>query len=316
MINLSFTIAGFCFRAPTASRGSSDSAGDFAAVAYHVLQHRLPERGTLTVAEVNSTLDTIALGNITKNKDSVKMSLTKLLRNLGPIESKWVIRIILKEIRIGISENSMFAVFHPDAEQLFNVTSSLKKVCDDLRDPSLTLGEIEVKLFSPFRPMLADRILAQKVCQVINSPSFYIETKMDGERMQLHKKVSWGNLLTLIFYIKFMFLQHSEFRYFSRSSKDYTSSFGKNHVAGSFTPHVAHAFKSHVTSCILDGEMMVFSENLQQFVTKGCNFTDLSFKQIDGLDWPFRTKHRRESFGQIKRESKFLQHQQIRRVKR
>ena len=179
------------FRAPASDKGISDSSGDFAAVAYHVLQHRLPEKGNLSVNEINKTLDSIAIGNATKSKEAVKLNLTKLMRNLGPIESKWIMRIILKEIRIGLSENSVFAVFHPDAEQLFNVTSSLKRVCDDLRDPNVSLGEIEVKLFTPFRPMLADRILAHKVCQSISSNSFYVETKMDGERMQLHKQASF-----------------------------------------------------------------------------------------------------------------------------
>ena len=187
---LSFpSLLGFFFRSPGALKGSTDSSGDFAAVAYHVLQHRLPEKGNLTVREINSTLDSIAIGNATKSKDAVKTGLAKLMRSLGPIESKWVMRIILKEIRIGMSENSIFAAFHPDADQLFNVSSNLKRVCDDLRDPKVSLGEIEIKLFTPFRPMLADRILAQKVCQSISSQSFYVETKMDGERMQLHKDV-------------------------------------------------------------------------------------------------------------------------------
>ena len=115
--------------------------------------------------------------------------LTKLLRNMGPVESKWMMRIILKEMRIGLSETSLFSVFHPDAEQLFNVTSSLKRVCEDLIDPNKSLGEIEIKLFTPFRPMLADRILVNKVVQMISSNSFYVETKMDGERVQLHKNV-------------------------------------------------------------------------------------------------------------------------------
>jgi DNA ligase-4 len=52
---------------------------------------------------------------------------------------------------------------------------------------------------------------------------FYIETKFDGDRMQLHKN---GN--------KYMF--------FSRSSKDYTSSFGGSSLEGPFTPRIHNAF--------------------------------------------------------------------------
>lgn len=32
-------------------------------------------------------------------------------------------------MKLGVNENSVFAVFHPDALELFNVCNSLDKVC-------------------------------------------------------------------------------------------------------------------------------------------------------------------------------------------
>ena len=72
---------------------------------------------------------------------------------------------------------------------------------------------------------------------------FYIETKFDGDRMQLHK-------------------QGNQYRYFSRrlgllqtnniniylivySSKDYTSSFGGTSLEGSFTPQIHDTFNRY-----------------------------------------------------------------------
>ncbi len=38
------------------------------------------------------------------------------------------------ELKLGISEKTVFSVFHPDAEDLFNVTCDLKLVCEKLCD--------------------------------------------------------------------------------------------------------------------------------------------------------------------------------------
>ena len=44
-------------------------SGDFATTAYFVLKNRCPEKGTLTVEDVNKSLDAIALSNA-ENKTS------------------------------------------------------------------------------------------------------------------------------------------------------------------------------------------------------------------------------------------------------
>jgi DNA ligase-4 len=43
-------------------------------------------------------------------------------------EQKWLIRIVMKELKMGLSQQSVFSVFHQDAEDLFNVKMSLEKV--------------------------------------------------------------------------------------------------------------------------------------------------------------------------------------------
>eukprot|EP00795_Rhopilema_esculentum_P013203 gene13203-4019_t len=189
------------YRAPSSAR---HIAGDFASVAYLVLKDRCPQHGSLTVSDVNACLDAMALANVEKKRDVLKAQICKLIRNTSAIEQKWLIRMILKELKIGLSENSIFSVFHPDAAELFNVCSSLSKVCSDLRDPNSTLSEVEIELFSPFRPMLGQRSSFQEVEKIMNYKPFLIETKVDGERIQLHKKgdeyryFSRGNIKTLI----------------------------------------------------------------------------------------------------------------------
>lgn len=103
-------------------------AGDFANIAYFVLKNRCPEKGTLTIADVNTSLDAIAVNNSSKKKELVRKNMMHLLRNLAALEQKWLIRMILKDLKIGLSQQSVFAVFHPDADEMYNVNNSLEKV--------------------------------------------------------------------------------------------------------------------------------------------------------------------------------------------
>jgi DNA ligase 4 len=51
----------------------------------------------------------------------------------------------MAEMRVGATEKTFFDCWHPDADKLFNVTSSLRKVCWDLYD---TDSRLEDKVYS------------------------------------------------------------------------------------------------------------------------------------------------------------------------
>jgi len=118
---------------------------------------------------------------------------------------------------------------------LYNFTSSLEKVCNTLVDPTKRLHEVGVSVFTPCRPMLGEKAKPSRVEELLGGRQFYIETKFDGERFQLHK-------------------QGAKFMYFSRNSHDYTETFDV-----SLSPFIRGLFKSEVTSVILDGEMCTFN---------------------------------------------------------
>ena len=52
------------------------------------------------------------------------------------------------------------------------------------------LKNFKLPLFNPIRPMLADRIISEKEAVKKNSDKFAAEYKLDGERVQIHKKDS------------------------------------------------------------------------------------------------------------------------------
>lgn len=44
------------------------------------------------------------------------------------------------ELKMGSSEKTILNYFHPDAVELFNITSNLRRVCQELKDPTTTLS--------------------------------------------------------------------------------------------------------------------------------------------------------------------------------
>ncbi|KAK3510421.1 hypothetical protein QTP70_005919 [Hemibagrus guttatus] len=147
------------------------------------------------------------------------------------LEQKWLIRMILKDMKLGISKETVL----------------------QLHDPSVSLNEVSISLFSAFKPMLAGVGNIRQVEKQMENQVFYIETKLDGERIQLHKD---GDV----------------YKYYSRNSFEYTQHFGASPLEGSITPYIHNVFKSNVVSCILDGEMMAYNPATETFMQKGSKF--------------------------------------------
>lgn len=238
------------YRKPTGTRGD---AGDFAVTAYFVLKPRCIQKGHLSIQQVNNILDSIASSNSAKRKDLTKKSLLELITQSSALEQKWLIRMIVKDLKLGFSEQTVFSVFHNDAVELYNVTTDLEKVCRQLHDPSVGLTDISISLFSAFKPMLAAIANIERIEKDMKHQSFYIETKLDGERMQMHR-------------------HGDEYQYFSRNGFNYTDQFGDSPKKGSLTPFIHSAFKTDIQICILDGEMMAYNPNTQTFMQKGNKF--------------------------------------------
>jgi len=54
-----------------------------------------------------------------------------------------------KDMQISVKETTIFSVFHPDAQDLFNTCSDLKKVAWELWDPSFRLNSEVKSAFDP-----------------------------------------------------------------------------------------------------------------------------------------------------------------------
>lgn len=172
-----------------APRSSQSTVKDFADVACNVLKRRTSsEDSSLTIEDINQKLDELAQSETTKKASQAADLLQPLLVKLSAKEQKWLIRIILKDPKLaGLSEKAVLKAYHPDAKEKSEHISDLKTVLEELFDP-LQASDMEIKLFTSFLPMLADRVPTSKIISKMKNKPFYVETKLDGERTQIHKE--------------------------------------------------------------------------------------------------------------------------------
>jgi DNA ligase-4 len=227
------------------------AAGDFGARCYEVIKKRpmLNSAGKLTVGEVNVLLDQLSL--VSKEEEQLPIFST-FYSQMNAEELKWLIRIILRQMKVGATEKTILNMWHPSAESLFNISSSLKRVCWELYDPTVVLEDAELKIMDCFQPQLAafkmhsfGKVVA-RMDLTSDDREFWIEEKLDGERMQLHAQqnpaVPGG----------------MEFKFWSRKAKDYTYLYGSgfDDQEAALTKHLKGAFTPGVRSIVLDGEMV------------------------------------------------------------
>ncbi|KAG6335727.1 hypothetical protein ID866_3351, partial [Astraeus odoratus] len=248
--------------------GMNQTAGDFPTVLYDVISKRSSVvEGSLSIGDLNELLDELSQ-NMGKQDIQAKI-MQRVYNHTTAEEQRWIARIILKDMVISVKETTVFSVFHPDAEDLFNTCSDLKKVAWELFDPSRRLNPEDkaVQLFRAFAPMLCKRPThkIEESVKDMQGRAFIIEEKLDGERIQLHRR---GN----------------EYFYCSRKGKDYTYLYGKHVGEGSLTPYIDGAFDERIDDIILDGEMLVWdpvSERLLPFGTLKTAALDKSKQELN-----------------------------------
>lgn len=254
------------WKLPGQTAATSRMAGDFAGRCYEVLMKRplKIEYGDITIGEVNVLLDELSMA---PKEDSQLPIFEELYARMNPEELLWLIRIILRQMKIGATERTIFEIWHPDAESLFSVTSSLRRVCWDLYDPSFRLegDDRGVTLMQCFQPQLAQfqmhsfQKMVEKMRPTEDDNAFWIEEKLDGERMQLHMvtdpEIPGGK----------------RFAFWSRKAKDYTYLYGEGFFDenAALTRHIKESFHEGVQNIILDGEMITWDPEQDAMVPFG-----------------------------------------------
>ena len=247
-------------------RSGSTLAGDFAGRCHEVIKKRpiLHELGSMTIDEVNDRLNKLSQ---TQKEEGQLPILKHFYEHMNPEELMWLIRIILRQMKIGATEKTVFLAWNPRAEDLYNVTSSLRRVCWELHDQDTELmdEDLQINLMQCFVPQRAQyqipsfqKMLDRMGCTT-EDPTFWIEEKLDGERMQLHmqrdRNAPGGMRL----------------KFWSRNGKDYSYLYGehagdRNSALGC---HIKDAFLPTVNSLVLDGEMITWDPEADAIVPFG-----------------------------------------------
>jgi len=196
--------------------------------------------GSLTILDVASTFERITSAQ-GKGSAALKKELVKslLLRGEGMLEAKYVVKILSREMRIGLVEG----LVEEAVAQAFGKDVGREKV----KEAYLMLGDVgllareamggrlaDVKI-EPMRPanfMLAEPMTSpEEISTYFEGRELYAEYKYDGVRAQVHKR-------------------GTEVRVFSRRLEELTGSFPEVVEAAALIPH----------DFVLDGEVVAFRE--------------------------------------------------------
>jgi len=235
-------------RAETEVESAFNRSGDLGLAAQEVLKRRSQStlmKKQLTVEAVYATFDKIAHATGDRSVDAKIKLLSSLLIDATPNEAKFVTRMALGKLRVGIADMTILDAlaiayaggkeFREPFERAYNLSSDLGYVAkivaahgiDGVKDFKISIGR-------PVRPMLCERLSsAQEILAKLGGKGA-AEYKYDGLRIQAH-------------------VSNTNVQLFSRRLENITSQF----------PDVADSLRSAVLAeqAILEGECVAVDTN-------------------------------------------------------
>lgn len=186
-----------------------------------------------------------------------------MMNGMTAIERKWLTRILLKKLKLNLGEKRLMEMYNANAWKLYNEGSHLSRVCLDIETNEPLIQDGCIDIFKPIRPMLCERGYVSEINMMLSKNTYYLETKMDGERCQVH-------------------VNENQFKYFSRNCRDeITDKFGATSTTGIYSPFLHSKLNGKVKTAIFDGEIMVWDREADAFVKKGMHdllqFSDYLF---------------------------------------
>ena len=173
-----------------------------------------------------------------KDSQNMKMKiLSNMLHDSGPIEARYLCRIVTGRMRVGASTMTILDALaltfatkenRPEIERAFNVTCDIGLVAEILAKEGMEgIGNVHVKVGNPIKVMLAERL--PSIPEVVEKMGgeCAIEYKYDGIRAQVH-------------------IGKDSVKIFSRRLEDLTKNF----------PDVAQSLREHFKGeeAIIEGE--------------------------------------------------------------
>ncbi len=191
----------------------------------------------LTLDRVIKSLTLIETAEGKDSQDRKMKHLASLLHDSGPLEARYLCRIVTGRMRVGASTMTILDALaityatkenRPEIERAFNVTCDLGLVAETLATDGMEgISKIKVTVGDPVKVMLAERL--PSIAEVVEKMGgeCAIEYKYDGIRAQVH-------------------IGKDSVKIYSRRLEDLTLNF----------PDIAEAVKAHFkgTEAIIEGE--------------------------------------------------------------
>jgi len=155
-------------------------------------------KSSLDISELYSSLQKIAITEGSGSHD-VKLGLLRgLMRKSSPLETKYLLRIITSTLRVGVSTLTIIdglALGFTGVKENRDCIENAYNLHPDLGDITKILAEkgiedvkkIKIMYGTPIRSMLASRVPYSEIIDKLGNP-FTAEYKLDGERLQIHKR--------------------------------------------------------------------------------------------------------------------------------
>lgn len=207
--------------------------GDLGETAERLLGERQPE-GSLSPAQVTAKFAELVKVSGATNKMPIVLD---LLRALSPVETKYVIKIVTGDLRIGLKENTVEEAIAKAFDRPIEAVRRANMVLGDIGETAILakrgeLEQIALRMFRPVKFMLATPADTEDEIFATFSGAFYVEDKYDGIRGQLH-------------------LEQARAALFSRTLDDVSHQF----------PEIVEGARPLDLSLIVDAEVVAFKED-------------------------------------------------------
>ncbi|TRO49541.1 ATP-dependent DNA ligase [Candidatus Bathyarchaeota archaeon] len=199
---------------------------------------------TLTIKEVRRLLQAIAVTAGLGSRERKERLMKALLSQVSPVEAKYLVKIVMGEMRTGLHEGLMEQVVAKAFEAPLVTVQKASMAMGDIAEVAVIaktkgekgLSQISFQIFRPVNIMLAQTADTVAGALAEHGGRTAFEYKYDGARVQIHK-------------------QANEVRIFSRRLTDATCSL----------PEVVEAIKANIKAdeVIVEGEVIAVNDGGQ-----------------------------------------------------